>query len=128
MYDNYKNENETIKMLDEYSQRHRTGDKYIRILFDCALIYYVDKFGEKEIDKVIKKLFVWAFKKRLEMQSVYLETIDKYALETNVFKIIKDATSYKDVVNMRIENIKEIKLKTIDDRIKSQILGYFNGK
>lgn len=129
-YDKYKKENDIIKILDEYPQKHRTGDKYIRMLFDCALIFYVDKFGEVEIDKVIQKLFVWAYKKRLEMQSVYLETIDNYALKTNVFQTIRDATSYKDVVNIHIENIKEsdIKLKTIDSKIKNMILGYFNGK
>jgi uncharacterized protein with ParB-like and HNH nuclease domain len=131
-YDKYKKENEIIKILDEYPQKHRTGDKYIRMLFDCALIFYVDKFGEVEIDKVIQKLFVWAYKKRLEMQAVYLETIDNYARETNVFQTIRDATSHKDVVNMHIERVDENNknFNNIDSNnvLKKQILEYYNGK
>ena len=29
--------------MDEYEGNHRTGDKYVRLLFECALIYYIDK-------------------------------------------------------------------------------------
>ena len=105
-YDKFLKDNEIIKMLNEYEGRYRTGDKYIRMLFDCALIFYVDKFGMQEVEKVVEKIFIWAYKKRLEMQAVYLETIDNYALETNLFKIIREANSYKDVVNMHISKIR----------------------
>lgn len=129
-YEKFQADNKIIKILDEYPQKNRTGDKYIRMLFDCALIFYVDKFGEKEIDIVIQKLFVWAYKKRLTMYSVYLETINNYALETQVFKIIRDANSYKDVINIHLSGINEADIRPIqiDTRIKEEILGYYNGK
>lgn len=125
-YSKFKDENEIIKLLNTYDNKNRTGDKYIRMLFDCALIFYVDKFGEKEIDKVIEKLFVWAYSKRLTSQAVYLATIDKYALESKVFKTIKNANSYKEVTNMRIKNINksDIKLENIDEDIENKVLGY----
>ena len=125
-YDKFLKENEIIKMLNEYEGRYRTGDKYIRMLFDCALIFYVDKFGMQEVEKVVEKIFIWAYKKRLEMQAVYLETIDNYALETNLFKIIKEANSYKDVVNMHISKINksDIRFENIDEKIKTKILEY----
>jgi uncharacterized protein with ParB-like and HNH nuclease domain len=129
-YENFKENNEIIKILDNYTEKNRMGDRYIRMLFDCALIFYVDKFDENEIEEVIRKLFIWAYKKRLEMQAVYLETIDNYAIKTKVFKTIRDATSYKEVVNMHIDSINEsdIKLKNLDNRIKKQFknLGYYN--
>ena len=125
-YNEFLKENEIIKMLNEYDGRHRTGDKYIRMLFDCALIFYVNKFGMQEIEKVVEKIFVWAYKKRLEMQAVYLETIDNYALETNLFKIIRESNSYKDVVNMYISKINksDIRFENIDEKIKIKILEY----
>jgi len=125
-YNEFLKENEIIKMLNEYDGRHRTGDKYIRMLFDCDLIFYVDIFGMQEIEKVVEKIFVWAYKKRLEMQAVYLETIDNYALETNLFKIIRESNSYKDVVNMYISKINksDIRFENIDEKIKTKILEY----
>ena len=77
-----------INLLNEYDGRYRTGDKYVRLLFECALIYYIDKFGEKELDKVINKIFVWAYKLRLELQAVRLASMDNRALETDVFKTV----------------------------------------
>ena len=128
--DKFLENNEIIKLINTYSQRNRTGDKYIRILFDCVLIFYIDKFGQQDIDKVIRKLFVWAYSKRLTMNAVYLESIDNYAIkDTQVFKIIRDANSSKDVVNMEVENlVSEFKDIKIDESIKREIIGYFDGK
>lgn len=129
--ENFLADNKTIQLINEYSQKNRTGDKYIRMLFDCALIFYIDKFGKQDIEKIVQKLFVWAYSLRLIKQAVYLETIDNYAIkETQVFKIIRDANSSKDVVNMKVDNLvsnfsENIK---IDEKIKEKILGYFNGK
>jgi uncharacterized protein with ParB-like and HNH nuclease domain len=131
-YNKYLEENEIIKLLNDYAGRHRTGDKYIRTLFDCALIFYIDKFGMLEIEKIVEKIFVWAYKKRLEMQAVYLETIDNYALDTNMFKEIREANSYKDIVNLYIgevqvnaKNKNSNKLLEIIQKMK--ILGYYDG-
>ncbi|WP_323595027.1 DUF262 domain-containing protein [Aliarcobacter butzleri] len=131
-YNEFLKENEIIKMLNEYDGRHRTGDKYIRMLFDCASIFYVDKFGMQEIEKVVEKIFVWAYKKRLEMQAVYLETIDNYALETNLFKIIRESNSYKDILNLYISDVQinpynknSNKLIKIIEKMKT--LGFCNG-
>jgi len=129
-YSKFKEDNEIIKILDDYSQKNRTGDKYIRMLFDCALIFYVDKFEEEEIDKVIQKLFIWAYKKRLQMQAVYLATVDNYALETNVFKLIRDSSSYKEILSIHIDILSkdEIEASKIDDKIKNKFKEYYNVK
>ena len=29
--------------LGKYEGRNRTGDKYVRMLFNCAMLYYVDR-------------------------------------------------------------------------------------
>lgn len=121
-------DNEIIKLLNTYDGRHGTGDKYVRLLFECALIYYIDKFGEKEIDKVINKFFIWAYKLRLELQAVRLASIDNKALESNVFKTIKDANIHSEVVNLYISNLEKIQYDK-RDMIKEKFskLGYYNG-
>ena len=65
---------------------------YVRAIFDCLLIYYLDKFGPVEISRAIEKIFIWAFSLRLQMQVVQLASMDNYVLEKNLFKIIKEAT------------------------------------
>jgi len=99
---------EIIEVLDNYPQRSRTGDKYIRNLFDCALLFYWDKFGNKEIGRVAEKLFVWAYKRRLMQHSVQLASVDNYALEHPfVFNVIHQALKPKEVLNLPITTINE---------------------
>lgn len=103
---------EIITVLDNYPQRYRTGDKYIRNLFDCVMLFYWDKFGNKEIGRIAEKLFVWAYKKRLELHSVQLASIDNYALEyPNVFRIIHQALQPREVLNISISSIDENNVK-----------------
>ncbi len=107
-----------INVLDEYKEGNRTGDKYIRNLFDCALLFYWDKFGNKEIGRVTEKLFVWAYKLRLEQHSVQLATIDNYALSfPNVFNVINQALQPNEVLNLSISAINEAKV------IRKELLG-----
>lgn len=92
-----------IKNINTYSGRNRTGDRYVRNLFDNALIYYVDKFGDSEIDRAIERLFLWAYSLRLTMHSVQLASIDNYAIQyPSIFKIIRDALKPSDVLNIKI--------------------------
>jgi len=130
---NYLKDKEIIQLLNsaKYTGRTRTGDRYIRTLFDCALIFYIDKFGEQEIDRVMQKIFVWAYAKRLEMQAVYLETIDNYAIGTNMFRIIREATLYTEVLNLPIEKIKINNTNKNNAKVKvilKEYEGYYNGK
>lgn len=102
---------EIIAVLDTYTQKERTGDKYIRNLFDCALLFYWDKFGNKEIGRVAEKLFVWAYSRRLQQHSVQLASIDNYALEYPfVFSVIHQALQPKEVLNLPIAAINNSKV------------------
>lgn len=94
-----------IKEINTYTARYRKGDKYIRNLFNCALTYYVDKFGIVDIEKAIEKFFIWAYYLRLVHHSVQLATIDNYALETNIFKTIRESVRHKNIINLSLKNI-----------------------
>jgi len=118
MIEDIKNDDK-LNIIKEYKGSYRTGDKYIRNLFYCGLIYYVDKFGNKDLSKAIDKIFIWAYTLRLKSQSVRLDSIDNYALNKHIhsqiqlFKEIREATKSNDILNIRLEILKlEEKLST----------------
>ncbi|MEA9439068.1 hypothetical protein VCX44_25680 [Aeromonas caviae] len=45
---------EILMVLADYQGRHRTGDRYVRTMFDCLLLYYFDKFGATHLSKAIE--------------------------------------------------------------------------
>lgn len=91
--------------LESYEGRHRIGDTYVRMIFDCAVLYYIDRFGFTDIDKAVEKIFIWAYKVRLGYQNVQLASVDNYVLEYNIFRIIKDATLPDDFLVLDIAPI-----------------------
>ena len=88
-----------IDTINTYEGHNRTGDRYVRTIYDCLLIYYIDKFGHVEIARAIEKIFVWAYSLRLKMQVVQLASMDNHVLENNLFRLIKEATSPVDFIN-----------------------------
>ncbi len=107
---------ETIK---RYEGMHRTGDKYVRNLFDCALIYYMDKFGKVEIERAIERIFIWAYTIRLTQHSVQLATVDNYALQNpQVFKVIKNALQPSEFLNIKLKVLDKDTPSTKTDDIK----------
>lgn len=117
-----------LDTLNTYSARTRTGDQYIRNLFDCGLIFYLDKFGTHQVSQAVEKLFIWAYRCRLKMQVVQLATMDNYALEHNVFERIKQAVKPSDVLSWPLSTVKSTDVKgTKLDEIKTLFsrLGYY---
>lgn len=92
---------EILGVLNTYPARYRTGDKYVRTMFDCTLVYYIDKFGYTDISRAIEKTFIWAYSLRLKQQVLQLASMDKYVLAQNVFVLIKDATQPSDFLVMQ---------------------------
>ncbi|WP_396188112.1 DUF262 domain-containing protein [Flavobacterium sp.] len=87
-----------LETIDSYDGVGRTGDAYTRLLFDTILIYYVDKFGENEINTAIQYFFIWAYNLRLSYQSLQFSSVDNYVLEHNMFKKIKDSFTPQQVL------------------------------
>jgi hypothetical protein len=101
-----------MKTIKNYEGSFRTGDKYIRNLFYCGLIYYIDKFGEKDLPKAIDKIFVWAYSLRLKLQNVRLDSVDNFALHSKehsqiqLFKRIRETIKSNEIINIRLEILK----------------------
>ncbi len=66
---------------EAYMPCNKTGDRYVKQLFEAVSLFFVDRFGIDELTPhIIKKLHYWAFSLRLVMNSVYKETVNNYAL------------------------------------------------
>ena len=92
-----------MNTLDSYGGKNRTGDKYVRMLFNCAVLYYLDKFGDLEVSKAIEVIFIWAYSIRLEYKSLSLAALDNYVVrESNIFRRIKESIYAKQVLNMSL--------------------------
>lgn len=107
-----------VRTLNSYGKRSRKGDIYVRRLFDCLLLYYVDRFGYEEINKVVRKLFRYAYRVRLEHHSVQLATVDNEAVGGKMFRCIRDAKRPADIINMSVDCLDRTAVaRTADNQI-----------
>jgi len=113
------NARQIITTINNYDGKSRTGDKYVRMLFNSALLYYIDKFGDKNTSQAIEKIFIWAYSLRLTYESLQLASVDNYVIqENNLFKKIRDAIFHEEVINMNFTQLTEIhKTKAVEDII-----------
>lgn len=65
-----------MAFLNNHKYSYRTGDKYIRNLFECTVLLYFDKFGESHFEEFITKAFLWAYRTRVEYQRITFKTIE----------------------------------------------------
>lgn len=109
----------------DYTGYYRVGDDYTKILFECACIYFLDKFGEdKWLTKVFEKLFLWAFSLRLISGSIKFVSVDNFAKEDDsFFKYIKEALYASDILKVQSPHVTEIKVGKVE-----AITQYFKDK
>lgn len=90
---------EIVKQIDLYNERANTGDRRVKLIFNCLLICYIDKFGYAEISQAIEKVFVWSYTLRLQSERIWFESMDKHVLKANLFSTIKEATHPAEFLN-----------------------------
>jgi hypothetical protein len=105
--EHFFNFKKVAEIIETYEGKNRIGDGYVRTLFDCALIYYIDKFGIDDIDLVIDKIFVWAYSLRMKRQAVQIASMDNHALDDNIFKAIRESLEPKNIMNYTVYPIEK---------------------
>ena len=60
-------------------QNSSSDSRYRHTLFYCALLSYYDKFHNFD-EMAVKKLFVWAFMLRIDMENLGFDSVNKYAI------------------------------------------------
>ena len=79
-------------------------------MFYTLLLYYVDRFDEEELDRVVPQFFIWSYKLRLELSAVRLASVDNYAAQWgSMFRHVYEAKTPYDIINVYSEGVKETK-------------------
>lgn len=99
-----------LTLLGNYDGMSRTGDEYVRNVFDALMLFYVDKFGVREIGKAARLFFQFAYSIRICQFRVSFVSVEKAVLETPLFKIIRDATDPYDILNYQVPAVRYDKL------------------
>ena len=103
-----ENAAEILNKLNSYAGRHRTGDTYVRTIFDCLLLFYIDKFGFIELSRAIEKIFIWAYSLRFDYQVLQLASVDNYVLSKNMFRLISDITDHQTFLQTELPIVKKV--------------------
>ncbi|WP_246873266.1 DUF262 domain-containing protein [Pantoea ananatis] len=114
-----------IYTLNSYTRRTRTGDRYVRTMFDCALIFYIDKFGTKGLSLAIEKCFIWAYSCRISQQVVQLATVDNYVLNNNLLRAIRDARHPKDMHSFPLRSLSSQENKNNRNGTEDELIALF---
>ncbi len=121
LYANVKDENtypetghaaEIFRLIHNYNGMWRTGDQYVKSMFYTLVLYYLDRFGNEELDKVIPKFFVWAYKLRLGSPTVQLASTDNYATAPeSMLRKVHDAKTPYDIINLAQDGISKTEIR-----------------
>ena len=104
--------------LDTQDYCYRVGDKYLKNLFECIVLFYFDKFGEVHLDEFINKAFLWVYRIRFEYQRITFKTIEDEAHSKNgLFNHIEKSSTPIQVLRYT-SAIREDKFSNIDGKIK----------
>lgn len=85
-----------------YKMSNRTGDTYVREMYEASALHYIDKFGEIKFAEISKIFYKWAYILRLRQDRVSYSSIDKYIRENeNIFKRINGAYFPKELLKLQ---------------------------
>ncbi|MBD5304640.1 MAG: DUF262 domain-containing protein [Bacteroides sp.] len=99
-----------------YGGSYRTGDTYIREMYVAMIIALYDRFGEEYVGRWYKTIYILAYRKRLESESVFYDSIAKYPIDKGFFNIITSAIDESGLESLRSLSIKTIYCKKLSDR------------
>lgn len=110
----------------------RKGDRYVKNLFMCAVMYYFDKFGPIELESAAKICYRWAYYLRLNLQRIGMESIDNYARgfeQTSLFRVIRKAIHPQQVLAFQPPYVEQVRFKNashVEQSIHLMIYGNNN--
>lgn len=117
-----------LKDYTQYDGSHRKGDRYVKNLFICVVMYYYDKFGNIELTKAVELCFLWSYQLRLSLQKIGFESVDNHArLSNGLFKAINKAVHPQQVLSYHIPAMNSARFKNAESvKDKFTTLGYLH--
>lgn len=122
-----------VKYIYQNKYSYRDGESYLKDLFECVTIYYMDKFGDNELEEFIEKAFVWCYYLRFEYQRLGFDSVDNYVIANNLFLVIKNAMQPKEVIKaqmLQLPTYQKILDFSKEDsrRLDQRIVSFFKDK
>lgn len=121
-----------LEKAKNHKGSYRSGDTYTWEMFRVAVMYYLDRFGHVELEKILPKLFLWAYRMRLVNSAVQQKTMDKYASQgDSMLCIIHEAKTPYDIINLpqptlSMSDVKATKCDEIKDLFRQMKKLYGN--
>jgi len=103
----YMNDNDIVKTLDLRKYKNGVGNRITRLLFDTAILLYVDRFCPEKpskadsemLNQFLKFAFIWAYSLRAQYYNVGWLSTQNYIMGNdvinsfNIYKIITESDS-----------------------------------
>ena len=94
------------------------GFSYAKQLFFCAVLYYCDRFRNFD-DRIIKRLYAWAFMVRLQMQKLGFDSVKNYAVGERVgvretipmFYLIQKCMKESDILKIIVPMLPHVEIQ-----------------
>lgn len=116
------NDNEIIKTLNLRAYKNGTGNRITRLIFDTAILLYVDRFCPDRptkidlemLDQFLIFAFVWAYSLRAQHFNVGWQSAQNYIIGSdiknsfNIYKVITESDSPVALLSMLSEKVKPI--------------------
>jgi hypothetical protein len=120
----YINDNDIVKTLNLRTYRNGVGNRITRLLFDTAILLYVDRFCPERptkadtemLDQFVVFAFIWAYSLRAQYYNVSWLAAQNYIMGTapagvgvknalNIYKLITDADSPASLLSALSDSI-----------------------
>lgn len=116
-------DNQIIRMLNDQKSGEGVGDRIARLLFDTALLLYIDKFCPEDqsqqdssmLNQIIELIFLWAYSLRAQYYRLGWESAQDYILEKgskrnrlNIYRAIIQAYSPTELLNALRERLRPL--------------------
>lgn len=106
------------------SSQCSVGMKHVRKLYKATILLYYDRFHILDTLS-LKKLFMWAFMLRIELENLSYDSVNKYAVGDGInnslpiFSIISQARKHTDIGNLIIKIPESIQCRNcVEERTK----------
>lgn len=127
----YINDNEIVKTLDLRQWKKGVGNWITRLLFDTAILLYIDRFCPEKpskndnemLDQFVIYAFIWSYSLRAQYRNLGWLSAQNYIMKNddkqnsfNIYKMIAEANSPSDLLGSLEQELKPLELKSICDR------------
>ena len=135
-----------VKTLDLRKYKNGVGNGITRLMFDTAVLLYVDrfcpaipsKFDIDYLDQFVVIAFIWAYSMRAQYRNVGWLVAQNYIMGTsskegivngfNIYKLIAEATSPGNLLSKLADNISPLefsKIRANTDKIDEEVEGVY---